>query len=159
MIKNNGRFDAARLYSQPKKEGTSRYLGVCVSKHAPDYFLATFRFEKRTYFLGNWRDEALAALARDRVVLFFGAPAVLNFKDKARELGPRSPDDTRERRAQGLIEQPLCRRRLWQESEGRQLGCVYHGSKRQESEDCELPHRGRSRAGGRSGSALFGLEA
>jgi hypothetical protein len=48
-----------------------------------------------TQSLGDWRDGAEAALARDRAILYFGLDRPLRFPREARKLGPASPEQLR----------------------------------------------------------------
>lgn len=83
---------AARAARSPRK--TSPYIGVGLHV-ARGKFCAFVRFKGKRIYLGLWREERDAAVARDRASLFFRLHERLNLAKISTALGPASPQALR----------------------------------------------------------------
>jgi len=79
------------MMSSKSRGASSKYKGVCVAKRiwngkVRTYFTANIRFNRKTFHLGYFKDETLAALAyNEAAIRFHGEFAALNKIEKSEE--------------------------------------------------------------------------
>jgi hypothetical protein len=79
-----------------KVRATSRYVGVALERERDERpWRPYIKLDGKLLDLGAWRTQKLAALARDRAILFYGLALPLAFPGGARRLGGASAEALR----------------------------------------------------------------